>query len=384
MSDLAIYIHWPFCQSKCPYCDFNSHVAQSIDHENWRNAYRIEIEHYAKLLPERTIRSIFFGGGTPSLMEAKTVGEILEYIKRYWQWDNNIEITLEANPSSVEAQKFADFKAAGVNRLSLGVQSLDDEALKFLGRKHDAGEARRAIALASRYFPRFSFDLIYARKNQTGEAWRRELKEALSLAGEHLSLYQLTIEPGTQFHTLAQRERLTSADEETATLYELTQDILNKAGLPAYEISNHARPGAESRHNLAYWHYEDYIGIGPGAHGRYRLGGRRYATEDHRAPELWLARIKDQGHGLRLCDPIELEIAQREALMMGLRLASGIELADWHKKFGADLIAESGLISPEKIKRLNDEGYIVNGAETLKATSAGLQRLNAVLAFLLN
>jgi putative oxygen-independent coproporphyrinogen III oxidase len=287
LEPVALYIHWPFCRSKCPYCDFNSHVAAAIDHAAWREAYRRELEHYAALLPERRITSIFFGGGTPSLMEEKTVAGILGDVARLWPIDAGVEITLEANPNSAEAQKFAAFRAAGVNRLSLGVQSLRDEELQFLGRGHSAAEARRAIELARQNFPRFSFDLIYARRGQSPETWEKELNEALQLADGHLSLYQLTIEPNTQFYTRAARgETLTAPDDNAATMYELTQNILKDAGLPAYEVSNHAREGAESRHNLAYWHYDDYIGIGPGAHGRYRQNGERFATDTHRAPEV--------------------------------------------------------------------------------------------------
>ena len=380
MKNLAVYIHWPFCRSKCPYCDFNSHVAAAIDHDAWRVAYKKEIAHYAALMPGRRITSVFFGGGTPSLMEAKTVEFILGDLRRHWSFANDVEITLEANPNSAEAEAFAAFRAAGVNRLSLGVQSLYDDALKFLGRAHNGGEAKRAIELARKHFPRFSFDLIYARKDQTLAAWEKELREALALADGHLSLYQLTIETGTQFHTLAGRgEKLIAGDEDAATMYELTQDILGAAGLPAYEVSNHAKPGAESRHNLTYWQYDDYIGIGPGAHGRYRLNDVRYATEDHRAPEVWLKHVKEQGHGIRVRDEVDNGTAQREALMMGLRLTGGIDLGDWQEKFGVPFDAA---VSPEKIKRLEREGYVIHTPQNLKATSAGLQRLNAVLGYL--
>ncbi len=384
MQNLAVYIHWPFCQSKCPYCDFNSHVASTIDHEAWRAAYRKEIEYYAQELPGRRVTSIFFGGGTPSLMEPKTVENVLQDIARHWICAEDIEITLEANPGSVEAQKFADFRKAGVNRLSLGIQALDNEALKFLGRAHDRDQALQALELAVRHFPRFSFDLIYARKGQTSKAWEAELQKALKLAGEHLSLYQLTIEPGTQFHALDRRgEKLTAQEEEAVTMFELTQDILSAAGLPAYEVSNHARPGAESRHNLAYWHYDDYIGIGPGAHGRYLSSDIRWATEDHKTPDVWLAQVSETGNGLRVRDPVDLLTAQREALMMGLRLTSGIDLEDWRKKFGSDLIGETGnILSPEKTQRLISEDYLVLDRCGLKTTRAGMQRLNAILSYL--
>jgi putative oxygen-independent coproporphyrinogen III oxidase len=399
MNDLAIYIHWPFCRSKCPYCDFNSHVAAAINHEAWRAAYRREIEHYARLMPGRRITSVFFGGGTPSLMEAETVGLILNEIARHWVLAENVEITLEANPNSAETEIFAAFRAAGVNRLSLGVQSLYDDALKFLGRGHNGGEARQAIALAARHFSRFSFDLIYARKDQTLAAWEAELREALDLAGEHLSLYQLTIETGTQFYTQSRRgEILTARDAEAAGMFELTQDILGAAGLPGYEVSNHARKGAESRHNLAYWRYEDYIGIGPGAHGRRQGSGIRdqkinsdtcplssafwIASEDHRAPEVWLAQVKELGHGLRVHDTVDRVTAQREALMMGLRLAEGIDLGAWREKFGAAPVGDGAIVANEKIRRLEQEGYLAITSQTLKATPAGMQRLNAVLGYL--
>jgi oxygen-independent coproporphyrinogen-3 oxidase len=381
LNDLAVYIHWPYCVSKCPYCDFNSHVGAHADQSVWRQAYAKEIAHYAALLPTRRISSIFFGGGTPSLMEDETVATVLDEIACHWQLAENIEVTLEANPNSVEAEKFAGFRKAGVNRLSLGVQSLRDEALKHLGRAHNAGEAQRAIALARENFPRFSFDLIYARADQTESSWEKELREALALANGHLSLYQLTIEAGTQFHTRAGRgEELTAPDDRAAQMYELTQSILTDAGMPAYEISNHAAPGMESRHNLTYWHYDDYIGIGPGAHGRYRRDdGKRFGTEDHRAPDVWLSHVAEHGHGLRVCDEIDMPTAKREALMMGLRLADGIDANKWRDKFGD---APRDFLSAEKIARLVGEGYLNDNADRLQATLAGRQRLNALLGYL--
>jgi len=378
--NLAIYIHWPYCVSKCPYCDFNSHVASSIDHDVWREAYRREIAHYAEMLPDRRIASVFFGGGTPSLMQPQTVGAVLEEIARHWPLAEGVEITLEANPNSVEAEKFVDFRAAGVNRLSLGVQSLKDEALKFLGRAHDAAAAQKAIVLAARHFPRFSFDLIYARQDQSLASWQAELQDALALAGDHLSLYQLTIEPGTQFHTRAGRgEALAAPSEESAAMFELTQQLLETAGLPSYEISNHARPGFESRHNLTYWHYEDYIGIGPGAHGRCLKNGKRFASENHKAPDVWLAQVKERGEGLRVWDEIDSDTAKREALMMGLRLTDGIDRAGWTNKFGAPI---ENFLSAEKIAHLVHENYLVSGSEKFKATASGRQRLNALLDYL--
>jgi oxygen-independent coproporphyrinogen-3 oxidase len=381
LQNLAVYIHWPYCLSKCPYCDFNSHVAGGIDHAVWREAYRRELEHYAVKLQGKNITSIFFGGGTPSLMEAATVEGILNDIARLWTLDADAEITLEANPTSVEAQKFKDFRKAGVNRLSLGVQSLRNDDLKFLGRTHDAGQAQAAIALAGENFPRFSFDLIYARKGQTLAAWEDELRQALKLAGGHLSLYQLTIEPNTQFYTLANRgEVLTAPEFESAQMFERTQEIMFEAGLPAYEISNHAKPGDESRHNLTYWQYQDYIGIGPGAHGRYRLDGEVIASEDHRSPDVWLRHVKENGHGLRVQDGIDADTAKREAVMMGLRLTKGIDRAAWIARFGNDI---GDFLPADKIARLRDEGYIDLHDAALQATAAGLQRLNAVLGYLL-
>ncbi len=286
----AVYVHWPFCKAKCPYCDFNSHVRAAIDQAAWQRALLAELDHYADRTPGRTVSSVFFGGGTPSLMAPATAAALIERIGQRWVLAGDAEITLEANPTSVEAERFRDFRAAGVNRASLGVQALDPAALTFLGRGHSVGEAIAAIALARRQFPRFSFDLIYARPGQEPAQWDAELKQALSLAGDHLSLYQLTIEKGTAFHTAHARGDFAIPDDDRAgMLYELTQLRLNEAGLPSYEISNHARPGGESRHNLVYWRYGDYVGIGPGAHGRLTLGGAKVATRQLRLPETWLA-----------------------------------------------------------------------------------------------
>ena len=378
---LAIYIHWPFCQSKCPYCDFNSHVAQTIDHTAWREAYAQEIHHYAELIPKREVTSVFFGGGTPSLMEPQTVALVLESIHKNWRVADDVEITLEANPGSVEAQKFIDFRQAGVNRLSLGIQSLRDDALKFLGRKHDAAQARQALEIAAKNFPRYSFDLIYARHGQSLADWRQELQDALQIAGDHLSLYQLTIEPNTQFYTLNNRGvKLTAPDDEAAVMFEATQQMMSDAGMPAYEISNHAKAGQESRHNLTYWHYKDYIGIGPGAHGRYTHSNLRIATENHKAPDVWLKHVADKKNGLRVSDIIDNAIAQREALMMGLRLTSGIDHATWRDKFGSEL---SDFLPYDKTATLVSEGYLLRDSRKTQATAAGLQRLNAMLGFLL-
>src|SRR5271154_2486567 len=325
---LAIYIHWPFCRSKCPYCDFNSHVRDGIDAARWTRALLADLNHQAALLPGRTIGSVFFGGGTPSLMPPETVASLLESVQRLWTISADAEITLEANPNSAEAARFRAFAAAGVNRLSLGVQALDPTALRFLGRAHDRAEAIAAIEHARDNFARFSFDLIYARPGQSIAAWRRELDEALGLAGDHLSLYQLTIEPGTAFATLARRGDLVPPDEASAAaVFETTQDRMAAAGLPAYEISNHARPGAECRHNLAYWRYQDYAGIGPGAHGRLTLDSTKYATRQHRLPEKWLATVESKGTGIEETTAINHETAIEEVLMMGLRLVEGVSRA---------------------------------------------------------
>jgi oxygen-independent coproporphyrinogen-3 oxidase len=329
-------VHWPFCASKCPYCDFNSHVRQGgrgggagggIDEARFLGAYLRELKHWAGLAPGRSVSSIFFGGGTPSLMSAATVGAIIDAIARHWPVAAGAEITLEANPGSVEAARFRGYRAAGVNRVSLGVQSLDDAVLRSLGRLHTAKEARAAIQVARDTFERFSFDLIYARPGQALEAWRAELEQALRLAGRHLSLYQLTIEPGTPFAELHARGRLHVPDGDAArAFYDLTQEMAERAGLPAYEISNHAAPGEECRHNLLYWRYGEYAGLGPGAHGRVVAGGARMATAAERNPERWAALV--ESHGAGLAEAVALTPAEEadEALLMGLRLAEGIDL----------------------------------------------------------
>lgn len=362
--DLALYVHWPFCLAKCPYCDFNSHVAERIDHEAWRRALVAEIDHYAALTPGRRLTSIFFGGGTPSLMVPETVAAVIDRAAGHWRPAPDIEITLEANPTSVEADRFQGFRTAGVNRVSLGVQALDDRDLAGLGRRHDAAEAMAAVDLATRCFPRVSFDLIYARPGQSVARWLDELERALAFGTEHLSVYQLTIEPGTKFHTLHARGELVLPDEETAaTLYEATQARLEAAGLPAYEISNHARPGAECRHNLTYWRYGDYAGVGPGAHGRLSLADGRVATRAHRAPEIWRARVAEAGHGAGPAEPIDADTGASEMLMMGLRLAEGIPAARL-----AAFDAER-LIDQDARARLVRGGFLEPGPD-LRATAA--------------
>ncbi len=381
----ALYVHWPFCLSKCPYCDFNSHVRDTVDHGRWRAALLRELDHFADRTPERTVGSIFFGGGTPSLMEPATVAAVIDRAAARWPLADDVEITLEANPTSAEAQAFAGFAAAGVNRASLGVQALDDAALSFLGRRHSSAEALAAVALAARHFPRYSFDLIYARPGQAVAAWAAELRRALGYAGGHLSVYQLTIEPGTAFHARYASGALVPPDEETqAALYETTQAVLDDAGLPAYEVSNHARPGAESRHNLTYWRYGDYVGIGPGAHGRLtdRRDGApsRLATRTHRAPEIWLDGVERFGHAERPRVAIDRATRLTELLMMGLRLAEGVPHARVHAETG---LALADQIDTGALKRLVAGGFVAPDPDRLRATAAGRQRLNAVLAALL-
>jgi putative oxygen-independent coproporphyrinogen III oxidase len=377
---LAIYVHWPFCRSKCPYCDFNSHVRERIDPARWTRALLADLDHQAALTSDHIVGSVFFGGGTPSLMPAETVAALIERVKARWPTAADVEITLEANPNSAEAGRFRAYAEAGVNRLSLGVQSLDPAALKFLGRAHDRAEAVAAIETAGKIFPRFSFDLIYARPDQTPAAWRRELDEALALAGDHLSLYQLTIEPATVFAVMAGRGRLVPlGDEAAAELYEMTQARLAAAGLPAYEISNHARPGHECRHNLAYWRYEDYVGIGPGAHGRLSQGKVKYATRQRRVPEAWLAAVEAGGHGFEEFGAIDRDAQIVELVMMGLRLSEGIARARLEALAGIPIEALFARSLPALV-----EGGFVRISEThIAATAAGRQRLDAVLAELL-
>ncbi|HUH84114.1 MAG TPA: radical SAM family heme chaperone HemW [Stellaceae bacterium] len=382
MSDrLALYIHWPFCKSKCPYCDFNSHVRAAIDETRWRNALLTELDQVAGETAGRRVASIFFGGGTPSLMMPETVAALIERAGRHWRFADGIEVTLEANPNSVEAARFAALAEAGVNRLSLGVQALDDRALRFLGRGHDAAEALAAIALARQHFRRFSFDLIYARPGQVPAEWENELGRALALAGDHLSLYQLTIEPGTAFATAAERgDIVLPDDEQQGALYEMTERRLAAAGLAAYEISNYARPGGESRHNLAYWRYDDYAGIGPGAHGRLTLGDAKIATRRKRAPESWLAAVEAEGDGTEERVALSPEERAREMLMMGLRLAEGVDRARFAGETGMTLEA---VFDEEQVPHLVAGGFIIRDARGIRATPAGRQRLNAVLARLL-
>ena len=331
MGPLALYIHWPFCVSKCPYCDFNSHVRAQVDVAAWQSVLLADMAHEAALTPGRKLSSIFFGGGTPSLMPPALVEALIAAAESHWGFAENIEITLEANPSSVEAANFHDLAKAGVNRVSLGLQSLDDRTLEFLGRAHDVGEGLAALDTAQNAFDRVSFDLIYARPGQSLDDWQTELDRALSFGTGHMSLYQLTIEPGTRFETLVRNGALVPADDDhCADLFELNRDVMTAAGLPAYEISNHARPGQESRHNLTYWRYQDYVGIGPGAHGR-RLNS---ATERHKKPENFLSAVERNGNGLKIEQTLSPETRAMEALMMGLRLTEGIDLTELAAKTG--------------------------------------------------
>ena len=369
---LALYIHWPFCVSKCPYCDFNSHVRASVDQSQWRDALLADLAHEAALLPGRRLGSIFFGGGTPSLMPPATVAALIDAALAAWPAaPGGVEITLEANPSSVEAARFADLAAAGVNRVSLGVQALDDAALRFLGRAHGVDEALGALAIAQRHFARVSIDLIYARPDQSPAAWEAELARALAFGTEHLSLYQLTIEPGTRFATEAAAGRLVIPDGDAAAdLFEATRAMTAAAGIPAYEISNHARPGAQSRHNLTYWRYGDYAGIGPGAHGRRGA----LATFRRRKPENWLAALARNGHGLESEEPLDPATRAGEALLMGLRLDEGVDLARIAALTG---VAVDALVDDRQIAAL--PGLIERRGDHLRVTEAGMILLDAIL-----
>jgi len=373
MDPLALYIHWPFCLAKCPYCDFNSHVRDRVDVAQWQQALLTDMAHEAALTPGRRLTSIFFGGGTPSLMPPALVETLLAAAAQHWTFDPDIEITLEANPSSVEAARFAALATAGINRVSLGLQALDDETLRFLGRLHDAREGIAALDVAQRHFRRVSFDLIYARPGQTPALWAAELARALSFGTGHLSLYQLTIEPGTRFATLVREGTLTPLDDDAgADLFALTRDLTAAAGLPAYEISNHARPGEESRHNLTYWRYGDYVGIGPGAHGRRR----NLATTRHRKPENWLAAIDRVGHGLAEERPLLPGEQASEALLMGLRLGEGVDLGALSARFG---LPRDTLIDADKARFYGDLGLIAQDGARLTVTAQGMPLLDALL-----
>ncbi|MEX0751317.1 MAG: radical SAM family heme chaperone HemW [Xanthobacteraceae bacterium] len=379
MSDshaFGVYVHWPFCLSKCPYCDFNSHVRHAaIDEARFVRAFASEIAATAARVPGRTVSTIFFGGGTPSLMQPSTVQAILDTVAKHWTVAPDAEITLEANPTSVEAVRFRGYRTAGVNRVSLGVQALDDTALKELGRLHSVQEALDAVAVARSIFDRYSFDLIYARPNQTPQAWAEELTRAIAQAAEHLSLYQLTIEADTPFSVLHKAGKLVVPDEDAArALYDTTQEICARAGLPAYEVSNHARPGAECRHNLVYWRAHEYAGVGPGAHGRLDIDEQRHATATEKRPEAWLMRVESLGHGLITDEPLTREERADEFLLMGLRLAEGIDPQRYEALAGRPL-------EQKRIAALREEGALeTTSAGRLRVTPAGFPVLDAVVA----
>ena len=369
----GIYIHWPFCLSKCPYCDFNSHAGRAVDHGRWQRALLTELDHFAAETRSRTPTSIFFGGGTPSLMEPGTVAALVAAVRQHWACTEDLEVTLEANPTSVEASRFAAFRDGGVNRLSLGIQALDDRSLRFLGRRHSAAEALQALELARSTFPHISFDLIYGRPGQTLADWRAELGQALRLAGEHLSLYQLTIEDGTAF---AGRDIALPDDTLSTALFEATQEMTAAAGRPAYEISNHARPGAECRHNLTYWQGGDWLGIGPGAHGRF--GG--HALAQHAAPEHWLTAVEAEGHGTEIRDVLDPRARSEEMVMMGLRLTAGLDAEAFQAAAG---LALAEVINPRGLERMVEGGFILAETAGLRTTPQGRLVLNAMLAELL-
>jgi len=376
MTGFGIYLHWPFCTAKCPYCDFNSHVRTQIDESGWIDAIVRELEWTAEQqgADRPIVETVFFGGGTPSLMQGKSVGRTLDTISRLWRTANDVEVTLESNPASADATRFADYRAAGVNRLSLGVQALNDADLKMLGRLHNVAEAKAALALAMRNFDRVSLDLIYARPDQTLDQWRSELTEALAFGTDHLSLYQLTIEPATPFATLYKTGALTIPDEDRAAeLFELTQEMTAAAGRPAYEISNHAKPGSEARHNLLYWRYGGYAGVGPGAHGRLDLGGKRIATQTERLPERWRDTVSRQGHGLTEQSEVVTADAAREHLLMNLRLAEGLDLDAYKSRWGF-------APNEHRMQSLIADGLLRCEGNRLLATPRGRLLLNGVIA----
>ena len=378
---LGLYFHWPFCLSKCPYCDFNSHVAEELDQARWRRNLLAELHHYGSKTKGRVLDSVFFGGGTPALMPPGTVAALLNALGDYWQVSDAVEITLEANPTSVEAQKFADFRAAGVNRVSIGIQSLSDDALRFLGRGHSAREGQKAISVAERCFDRFSFDLIYALPGQSMADWDGQLTDALALAGDHLSLYQLTVEKGTPFYS-DHRNGLFAlpGDDLAADLYKKTAEITSKYGLPAYEVSNHAPKGSECRHNLIYWQGGDYVGVGPGAHGRLTLDGETVRTEQIPGPANWLPAVTKNGHATRISAVVSKPERCEELIMTGLRLTGGIEAARFEAQTGVPL---GDSFNRNQLAALQQANLITWDEARLAATPAGMLRLNALIAAIL-
>ncbi len=376
----ALYIHWPYCLSRCPYCDFNSHISANIDHAAWKKAYIQEINYFYNLVPDKTITSIYLGGGTPSLMPPSLVESILNHIHKKWTCIKNLEITLEANPTSVEYSKFQELSQAGVNRASIGVQSLDKKSLTFLGRNHAPDDAIQAISIAQKHFARYSFDLIYARPTQTLKAWKRELTQALTYAQDHISLYQLTIEPGTVFHTQHQRGEFILPDDSLADdLYDLTDAMLEARNLSAYEISNFAAPDQESRHNMHYWRYNDYIGIGPGAHGRLTIKGEKYAQRHHRAPAIWLQRVATHKTGLQQQTRLTPDIRFQEMILMGLRIREGIPYAKITSETGYDFWNKVGVHHKKELELSQD---LVPHQERLILTKKGRKRINTIVSYL--
>ncbi|KZK84406.1 Oxygen-independent coproporphyrinogen-III oxidase 1 [Pseudovibrio sp. W64] len=373
----GIYVHWPFCLAKCPYCDFNSHVRhQPVSQEHYAKALATELARYAQMVPGRTVDSVFFGGGTPSLMEPKTVETILNEVARLWHLPSTAEISMEANPTSVEATRFAGYRSAGVNRLSVGIQALDDKELKILGRQHSVSEAIRAVEIARKTFPRISFDLIYARPNQTLKVWEQELNRAIDLAADHLSMYQLTIESGTMFQRLYAAGKLEMLDPDLAAdMFDLTQEVTAARGLPAYEVSNHAAPDAQCQHNLIYWRYGDYVGVGPGAHGRLTLeDGTKLATSTEKHPETWLGLVESQGHGSISEDILGHGEQGDELLLMGMRLHEGIDVPRYEQLSGRQF-------NPQRLLNLQENGMVEWVSNTrLRATQAGFPLLDAVIA----
>jgi oxygen-independent coproporphyrinogen-3 oxidase len=379
----GVYIHWPYCSSKCPYCDFNSYVSDMVDHASWRDAYMSELEYYSSVTDAgKVVTSVFFGGGTPSLMEPQTVETVLSTISKFWDVSDDLEVTLEANPTSVEAGKFRSFRNAGINRVSLGVQSLNNDDLAFLGRKHSADEAIKAIEIAAAIFDKYSFDLIYALPDQSPQFWEEELKEAIKLSAGHMSLYQLTIERGTPFYMQHKRGEFSVANDHIAAdMFNITQQIMEEAGMAAYEVSNHASKGQESLHNLSYWRYHDYIGVGPGAHGRITRGNKRKATRGHKVPDIWLKRVVEKGCGSHEFEDINEEQRFIEALMMGLRLTEGIPVSRIEKQSGISLY---DFLDRYKLQSLKDQGLISSANDNvIQATREGILRLNAILGYLL-
>ena len=374
----GLYFHWPFCRKKCPYCDFNSHVREAVNQKRWTAALLAELDWFATRVSPKKLTSIFFGGGTPSLMEPETVSALIDGARRHFIFADDIEITLEANPTSVEAASFAAYRQAGVMRLSLGVQSMRDDALKFLGREHSVSEALNAIELARAHFSNISFDLIYALPGQTPKGWRADLEQALSLAGNHLSLYQLTIEPNTGFAGAVRRGEFQIPPEEKAeTLFEITQSVCAEAGWPAYEISNHARPGFECRHNLTYWRYGEYLGIGPGAHGRVIEAGVRTAYQQKKRPERWLAAVETVGQGAETVVPLPSpEERAEEMLLMGLRLEEGV----WYENFDAAIgMPMAHFLRRDRLDQLVEAGLMIEDAHRIRATKKGRLVLNSLL-----